>query len=115
MADLHSNVTDLYEIESEERSISFTHKELNDILASWSILPGDKVTIEAEVIGQVNSSVEYLKPELSKTQLNVIGYDKNATAIYMVMVDDAGENCSPNDREGCGFRSISVDSRIEAM
>lgn len=33
MADLHSNVTDLYEIESEERSISFTHKELNDILA----------------------------------------------------------------------------------
>ena len=79
MADLHSNVTDLYEIESEERSISFTHKELNDILASWSILPGDKVTIEAEVIGQVNSSVEYLKPELSKTQLNVIGYDKNAT------------------------------------
>lgn len=91
MADLHSNVTDLYEIESEERSISFTHKELNDILASWSILPGDKVTIEAEVIGQVNSSVEYLKPELSKTQLDVIGYDKNATAIYMVMVDDAGE------------------------
>lgn len=91
MADLHSNVTDLYEIESEEHSISFTHKELNDILASWSILPGDKVTIEAEVIGQVNSSVEYVKPELSKTQLDVTGYDKNATAIYMMMVDDAGE------------------------
>lgn len=91
MADLHSNVTSLYEIEAGERSISFTHNELNDILASWSILPGDKVTVEAEVIAQVNSSAQYLKPELSKTQLDVLGYDKNATAIYMVMVDDAGE------------------------
>ncbi len=91
MADLHSNVTSLFEIEAGERSISFTHNELNDILASWSILPGDKVTIEAEVIAQVNSSAQYLKPELSKTQLDVVGYDKNATAIYMVMVDDAGE------------------------
>ena len=52
-------------------------------------LPGDKVTIEAEVIGQVNSSVEYLKPELSKTQLDVIGYDKNATAIYLASLDTA--------------------------
>lgn len=91
MSDLHSNITTLYEIEAGETSISFTHQELNDILASWSILPGDKTTIEAEVIAQVNSSVQYLKPELSKTQLDVTGYDKNATAIYMVMVDDAGE------------------------
>ena len=88
MADLHSNVTSLYEIEAGERSISFTHNELNDILASWSILPGDKVTIEAEVIAQVNSSAQYLKPELSKTQFDVVGYDKNATAIYMVMITE---------------------------
>lgn len=91
MADLHSNVTNLYENTSGERSISFTHSELNDILASWSILPGDKVTIEAEVIAQVNSSAQYLKPELSKIQLDVAGYDKNATAIYMVMLDGDGE------------------------
>ena len=91
MADLHSNVTKLYENTSGERSISFTHNELNDILASWSILPGDKVTIEAEVIAQVNSSAQYLKPELSKIQLDVAGYDKNATAIYMVMLDGDGE------------------------
>ena len=91
MADLHSNVTSLYEIEAGERSISFTHNELNDILASWSILPGDKVTIEAEVIAQVNSSAQYLKPELSKTQFDVVGYDKNATAIYMVMITEDGE------------------------
>lgn len=91
MADLHSNITTLYEIEEGKTSISFTHNELNDILASWSILPGDNTTIEAEVIAQVNSSVQYLKPELSKTQLDVIGYDKNATAIYMVMVSNTGE------------------------
>lgn len=91
MADLHSNVTELYEIEAGERSISFTHKALNDILASWNILPGDKVTVEAEVVAQINSSIEYLKPELSKTQLDVTGYDKNATAIYMVMITEDGE------------------------
>lgn len=90
MSDLHSNVTGLYEIEKGEYSISFTHNELNDILASWSILPGDKVTVEAEIVAQVNSSVQYLKPELSKMQLDVIGYDKNATAIYMIMVADDG-------------------------
>lgn len=91
MADLHSNVTSLYEIPEGEHTISFTHKELNDILASWSVLPGDNVTVEAEVIAQVNSAVEYVKPELSKIQLDVTGYDKNATAIYMVMVTEDGE------------------------
>lgn len=90
MSDLRTNVTELYQIETGEFSISFTHSELNDILASWNILPGSKTTIEAEVIAQVNSSVQYLKPELSKTQINVTGYDKNATAIYMVMVADDG-------------------------
>lgn len=91
MSDLHSNVTNVYEIEEGERSISFKHKELNDILASWGILPGDKVTIEAEVIAKVNSPAEYVKPELSKIQLDVTGYDKNATAIYMVMIASDGE------------------------
>lgn len=91
MSDLHSNVTQLYEIDAAERSITFTHKELNEILATWSILPGDKVTIEAEVVAQINTTVEYVKPELSKVQLDVAGYDKNATAIYMVMITEDGE------------------------
>lgn len=91
MVELNSNVTKLYEVEEGQRSISFTHSQFNDILAAWNMAPGSKVTIEAEVIAKVNSSIQYLKPELSKTQLDVIGYDKNAAAIYMVMVADNGE------------------------
>lgn len=91
MSELSSNVTELYEIPSGERSISFTHGELNDILTEWGMGSGDKVTIEAEVIAQINSSEQYLKPELSKTKLNVNGYDKNISAIYMVMLSNDGE------------------------
>lgn len=94
MSDLHSNVTEAYEITPEERSFSFTHKELNDILASWNILPGDNITVEAEVIAQVDSPVQYVKPELSKVELDVTGYDKNATAIYMVMMTEDGERAT---------------------
>ena len=112
MSDLHSNVTSLYEIAEGETSISFTHSELNDILASWNILPGDKTTIEGEVIAQVSSSTQYMKPELSKTQIEVTGYDKNATAIYMVMVDNAGERTLRRMTEkviGSGIYQSSMD------
>lgn len=112
MSELSSNVTELYEIPLGERSISFTHGELNDILTEWGMGSGDKVTIEAEVIAQVNSSEQYLKPELSKTKLNVSGYDKNITAIYMVMLSGNGERNVrqiTQNEEGVGIFRATVE------
>ena len=112
MVELSSNVTQLYEVQSGERSISFTHGELNDILAGWGMSPGDKVTVEAEVIAQTNSTVQYFKPELSKTRLNVVGYDKNATAIYLVMLMENGERTTRRMTEkfiGSGVYQSTVD------
>lgn len=60
----------------------------------WMDLNSYGETTCTKVIGAQNdlySSAQYLKPELSKIQLDVAGYDKNATAIYMVMLDGDGE------------------------
>lgn len=94
MADMHSNVTELYQIPDGQRSFQFTHRELNDLLASWSITPGDKVTLEAEVIAQINSSVHYLKPELSKVQFNVTGYINSLPAVYLVTIAQDGSRAT---------------------
>ena len=85
MVEQTTNVSETFEIPAGERSISFTHLQLNDILAEWNITPGDVTTIEAEVIAQVNCDTQYMKPELSTTRLDVTGYAKNLEALYMTM------------------------------
>ena len=52
MVEQTTNVTETIEVPEGERSISFTHSELNDILAEWNMTPGDVTTVEAEVIAQ---------------------------------------------------------------
>ena len=90
MVEQTTNVSETFEIPAGERSISFTHLQLNDILAEWNITPGDVTTIEAEVIAQVNCETQYMKPELSTTRLDVTGYAKNLEALYLTMTDEAG-------------------------
>ncbi|MDR0938709.1 MAG: SusE domain-containing protein [Mediterranea sp.] len=90
MAEDATKVSKVDTLGGDTRSISFTHKELNDMLATWGMSTGDEVTIEAEVIAQLRSTEKYQKPELSKTTLNMFGYIKNVTAIYLVSVADDG-------------------------
>lgn len=85
MVEQPDNVTEAFEVPEGERSISFTHLQLNDMLANWNMTPGDVTTIEAEVIAQVNSETQYMKPELSTTRLNMTGYAKNLEALYLTM------------------------------
>lgn len=85
MVENTNNVTEVYEVPAGERSIGFTHLQLNDILAGWNVTPGDVATLEAEVIAQVNCETHYLKPELSTTRLDVRGYAKNLEALYLTM------------------------------
>lgn len=90
MVENKENETDLYEIPAEQYSISFTHRQLNDILKGWGASSDNSITIEAEVIAQVVSDKEYYLPELSKTTIDVNGYLDNLEQIYMVIVPDDG-------------------------
>ncbi|MDR0938662.1 MAG: SusE domain-containing protein [Mediterranea sp.] len=111
MAEETTNVSKVDTLDSDTHSISFTHKELNDMLATWGMSTGDKVTIEAEVIAQLRTSDKYQKPELSKTTLNMYGYIKNVTAIYMVSVADDGTRTlvrMPEKGTGSGIYQATI-------
>ena len=90
MVENKNNQTDLYEIPADEYSISFTHRELNEILKKWGASAGNNTTVEAEVIANVVSDKQYYKPELSKTTIDVTGYIRNLEQIYLVIVPDDG-------------------------
>ena len=70
MVENNDNETELYEIPADQYSISFTHRQLNDILKGWGTSLDNSITIEAEVIAQVVSDENYYLPELSKTTLD---------------------------------------------
>ncbi len=61
-------------IEVTGNSISFTHKQLNDMLSDWGITPGTAVDLEAELIAQPEETAKYMKPELSTARITVTGY-----------------------------------------
>ncbi len=74
-AEMPSLESELVRINDDELSISWTNRELNNLLKAWNIRPGDMATIEAEVLAVIENSSEYLKPEISTTKFNVVGYD----------------------------------------
>lgn len=57
-----------------ERSISFTHKQMNDMLARWGVEPGDRTTLIAEVIAESSGGAVYQKPEISRVTFEVRSY-----------------------------------------
>ncbi|MDE6506990.1 MAG: SusE domain-containing protein, partial [Alistipes sp.] len=57
-----------------ERSISFTHKQMNDLLARWGVEPGDRTSLVAEVIAESTNSSVYQKPEISRVVFEVRSY-----------------------------------------
>ena len=77
------NASELIKVEGE-RKVTWTVRQLNDLLASWGLLPGDTYSVTAEVIAQVPVSYEYMKPELSFAEINVTTYNP-ANVMYIVM------------------------------
>lgn len=57
-----------------ERSISFTHKQMNDLLARWGVEPGDRTSLVAEVIAESTNNAVYQKPEISRVVFEVRSY-----------------------------------------
>jgi hypothetical protein len=72
MKDLQS---ELIKIGSETFSMSWTNRELNNLLHAWNITPGNQVPILVELFAAVENSEVYMMPEVSKTTFNLVGYD----------------------------------------
>jgi len=87
-ANKSENYTDYYDVGTEQQ-ITFSHDELNSIIARWA-LPGQPVRITAQVLSIVNNEKTYVKPESSTVELTVIGYEKYPQYLYMVMTDADG-------------------------
>lgn len=88
-AEMKSLESELIKLDKDSRSVSLTVRELNNILHSWNIVPGDEITIEAEILAVVESSPKYLKPEVSTTHFNIIGYEPS-NKLYL-MVENGGQ------------------------
>lgn len=93
MKDLQS---ELIKIDEGVNSITLTVRELNNLLHAWEIIPGDEATIEAEVLAVVESSLQYMKPEISKTKFNVVGYDPSNKLYLTIETDGQKRNIEMN-------------------
>lgn len=73
-----------------EYSISFTHRQMNEMLARWGIEPGDKTTLAAEIIAESSEDDVYRKPEISRVVFDVRSY---TTKLFMCgSATSAGDN-----------------------
>lgn len=73
------------ELPPDQRSISFTHEELNDLITKyWKKAAGTDVDIEAEIIADVTVYPKYMKPEVTKITLNVTSYVISPKNIYLI-------------------------------
>lgn len=77
-------VSELIKLDKDTRSVTFTVRELNNLLNSWNISPDQEVRLEAEVLAVVEESPEYMKPEKSTVQFNITGYEA-ANRLYLTV------------------------------
>lgn len=73
------------ELEPGQRSITFTHEELNNLITEfWNKPVGIDIDIEAEVIADVTVYPQYMKPEVTKIMINVTSYEVSPKNIYII-------------------------------
>ncbi|MDR1098106.1 MAG: SusF/SusE family outer membrane protein [Tannerella sp.] len=72
------------ELEKEQRSVSFTHEELNKLITGfWKKEAGKTVELEVEIIADVTVYPVYMKPEVSKTMVTVTSYVIAPVNLYL--------------------------------
>ena len=96
-AEMNDLQSELIRVGKDASSITLNVRELNNILNSWGVLPGEEATVEAEVLAVAEDAPQYIKPEVSKTQFNIIGYD-SSNKLYLT-IEVAGQT-----------RSIAMDA-----
>ncbi|MGM0530195.1 MAG: SusE domain-containing protein [Bacteroidota bacterium] len=92
----HANMKDLKSelitLGKDTTSMTWTVGELNNLLDAWGITPGVAVPVEAELIAAVEESPKYMKPEISTTTFNLVGYDSSDKMFLAVSSDDQRRN-----------------------
>lgn len=89
MKDLKS---ELITLGNDPSSITWTVRDLNNLLTAWGILPGEMVPMEAELFATVTESAKYMKPEISKTTFKVVGYDSSNKLFLAILSGDQRRN-----------------------
>ncbi|MGQ1890236.1 SusE domain-containing protein [Thermophagus sp. OGC60D27] len=95
-AEMRNLESELIKIDQDTYTISWTVRELNNLLHAWNITPGDEVTIEAQLFAIVENSSKYMKPEVSKTTFNLIGYDPSTNMFLTVLSNGNKQNIKMN-------------------
>ena len=96
-AEMKNLQSELIRVGKGAYSISFTVRELNNILKAWQVIPGDIATIEAQVLAVAEDSPQYLKPEISTTQFNVVGYDPSNKLYLTIETNGQKRNIEMNN------------------
>lgn len=91
-SEVKASDSELIKIDSETRSISFTTRELNNILASWKVTPGNKITVVGEVLAVAENTSVYMKPEISLVEFNVTGYEALNALYLTIQVGEQKQN-----------------------
>nr|WP_321408401.1 SusE domain-containing protein [uncultured Carboxylicivirga sp.] len=89
-AEMNNLQSELIRVGKDTYSLSLTVRELNNVLKAWQVIPGDVATIEAEVLAVAEDAPQYLKPEISTTQFNVVGYDPS-NKLYLTIESTNGQ------------------------
>lgn len=66
---------------SDNNQLTFTHKELNNMLEQWGATAGQPVQLEAELIANLKGTEKYIKPMISKLKFTITGY---ASVLYIM-------------------------------
>lgn len=93
MKDLQS---ELIKVGNDTYSFSWTVRELNNLLYAWNIAPGNEVAIDAELFAVPENPQEYMKPEMSKTRINIVGYDPSNKLYLTIQEGNQKRNLEMN-------------------
>ena len=94
------------------KQVSFTHDELNSIVARW-VLPGQPLSVTAQLMAEVHNPQKYVRPIKSTVSFVATCYEKYPTYMYMRIIDPATGNLRTERMEqptlGTGIYAVTLD------
>ncbi len=104
----HSEFIDLGNV----TSVSFTHDELNTIVARW-VMPGEPLDVTAQLLAVVHNEKTYVKPIQSTVSFKATCYEKYPTYMYIRITDPITETVKTERMEqrqlGTGIYEVTLD------
>lgn len=107
-SDNHSEFIELGDV----NSVTFTHEELNAIVARW-VLPGMPLQVTAQLLAIVHNEKTYVKPIQSTVNFTATCYEKYPTYMYLRYTDDLTETTKTERMEqrqmGTGIYEVTLN------